>query len=370
MKTTRTTEPSNNAQSATETANKQHPKDIEPQKPANDVLEFIGKLAHQDDNELTFSPKLTRIEVRAKLLQILREQGINRPTKCIYCGHEHVHSKGLLKDGRRRWLCCKCHRSFNDFSGTVFSYINKINEMVKYLETDFFLGTALLTAADTLDVDARTVFAWRHKLGTALRKQLGDLPDKFVSVVEFFEEISLKGAHHAPGRVYKNPKVNIEKLYGQRYVNGFVSTDDTEHYSIRLMSYGATINNNIGERFLKKCVRANKRIVVSPMGSLAKVGEGLKRGKRRIERCRKEGGALCEKWKDLANSRTFFQITQIWGIKFHGVATKYLNNYYATISWITTHFREPNWLKKFLQELLSNRDAVREYNYLRFLKLE
>lgn len=335
----------------------------------DDLLNFVAELAQRDAAELAFSYKLTRSELRALLLQEQQELTQNRPIKCVHCGHEHLHSKGHYHDGRRRWLCLKCHRSFNDFTGTIFGYIHKINEMVKYLETDFFNGTAVATVADKLDVDPRTVFAWRHKLATALRKLLNNLPDEFISIIEFFKKISLKGSHHKPGNNYKKTTVKIKKLNGQRFVNGFASTDDGEHCSIRLMTYGTAITNKAGERFLKRCVRGEKRVVVSSMSRLLKIGAGLKRGKRRIEVGKGEEG-FCHKWKSLANSRKILHIAQSWGMKFRGVATKYLNNYFATISWIATHFREPNWLKKLLQLLLSNRAAVREYTRLRDLKLE
>lgn len=342
----------------------------EPQKSLIDVLNFTSKLASSKRKKFVFSMKLTKSELRTKLQQIQHEHQNKRPKKCVHCGHEHLHSKGHYRDGRRRWHCTKCHRSFNDFTGTVLGNIHKIKEMVRYIETDFFQGTAVHKAAEKLQVDERTIFAWRHKIGSALQHLLGILPNECVSVVDFSQEISLKASHHTPKTNYKNPKVKIESLNGEHFINGFVTTDDGGHFNIQLVCFGNKVTDKVGEHFLKRCVWTKKRVIVSEQSKLAELGQGLKRGKRRIVVKGHGGGALCEQWKNLESPRLFFYISQFWGMKFRGVATKYQNNYYATISWITTHFCESNWLENLLSELLSNRDAVRKYQELRNLKLE
>lgn len=333
------------------------------------VLDFVADIARRSPEELFFPSMMTNDDIREKMQLIRQDYMQKRPIKCPRCGCEKVHSKGNYRNGRKRWLCTKCKRSFNDFTGTVFGYIHKLDEMTTYLETDFFLGTAVQTAADELHVDHRTVFAWRHKFATALKNLLGKLPNEFVSVVEFFQKISLKGSHHQPGNQYKNPKVKIMKLKGERFVNGFACTDDNHRCSIQLMSFGTSIKDRIGERYLKQNVRAKKRVVVASDGKLAMISKGLKRGRGRIER-EGRGKAFCDNWKNLEAPNTFFNITKCWRMKFRGVATKYQDNYFATISWIAAHFQDDNWLIKLLQELLSNCNAVREYNILKNLKLE
>lgn len=52
-------------------------------------------------------PLLTRIAEGEQVPEL------KAPSKCPWCGSSYVVKKGHDLDGKQRWMCCLCRRTFN-----------------------------------------------------------------------------------------------------------------------------------------------------------------------------------------------------------------------------------------------------------------
>lgn len=110
---------------------------IEQNKFINDILDLINK-----NNE--------------------KKQVLNKLHFCPYCNSHRIVGNGKYKD-RRRYVCKSCGKSFNDYSGTILSYIqdkDKFNLFAKNL----LLGKSIRESANELNISPNTSFLWRKKI--------------------------------------------------------------------------------------------------------------------------------------------------------------------------------------------------------------
>lgn len=319
----------------------------------------------QEMSRMTKENASTAGEVRKSICAKIKSLHKKKPIECPHCKCEKVYSKGRYKGGHR-YSCTRCGKSFNDLTGTAFHGIRKLDLMLEFMETDFFNGTAVRKVGAKMGIDHRTVFFWRHKIDSALLKLEIDLPEEIIAVHEMSRRISLKGSRHEPGMRYADEEVKIWELHGATHVAGMCAVDNGNHTRVLSINTGRRIDEFIGGLIMKKWLKAGKRVVVGRFGVMYGVGSGRRRVVEALER----GGAYYERWRNLERAEDSFHVALVWGMKFHGVATKYLNNYYAIISWYLEHYQEINWFDNLLTSVLLNRNTTTNYRKKKKLKVE
>lgn len=330
------------------------------------VFKLLGELTEGKSLKEFFKEKDWGQELRQLSIKM---QG-NHPIKCKHCGHEKVRSKGLYKGGRR-YTCNKCGKTFNDLTGTAFAGIHKMEQMMEFFETDFFNGTAVRIVSNRMELDHRTVFYWRHKLATALKFLTEEMSASIVSMVEITKKINLKGSMHKSGQRYQHdPEIDVWEWHDQRFISGVVANDLGHNSYMRIVEVGGRLDELKSAALLRRWVGERKRVVVPQGGVMKRVMGRLRRGKRRVVEAVERGGGVCDRWKNLSNARAILDVALNWGIKFHGVATKYLDNYCSIISWFVAHFDERNWFEKLLEKILLNRNVTDEYRKRKKVKVE
>lgn len=330
-------------------------------KKTQEVLKTLTELTNPETPTESF-PHDTRKQICKKINELRKLV----PLQCPHCKNEKVHSKGRYRGGFR-YSCPHCGKSFNDLTGTAFHAIRKLDQMVEFMETDFLNGTAVRKVGARMGLDHRTIFFWRHKVDTAILNLAPNLPDDFISVIETRCKISLKGSRHESGTTYADKEVEIWKLHGATHMAGICATDNNNHTRMLCLNTGRSLDELFGKLILKRWVREGKRVVVEKLSVMS--GE-VGRGKRRVVEAVGREGAHCERWKNLERAKDCHDVALIWGMKFHGVAMKYLNHYYAIISWYLEHRHEKNWFDNLLTSVLLNHDAAKSYRKIKKLKVE
>lgn len=84
--------------------------------------------------------------------------------ECHYCAGDKINKNGKTKQGRQRYICKECGKSFSDMTGSPLSYTKKpIDKWIKYTLC-IKEGFSLRKISEILDINLTTSFHWRHKI--------------------------------------------------------------------------------------------------------------------------------------------------------------------------------------------------------------
>jgi transposase-like protein len=115
---------------------------------------------------LTSSQKLDIIEkLKLEIIdetKILSQRQLVVIHKCSNCESENIIKFGQY-NGKNRYKCKDCQKTFSDFTGTSVSYIKKKNLWLKSLEL-MLENKSIREMSKILEVSTKTVFEWRHKI--------------------------------------------------------------------------------------------------------------------------------------------------------------------------------------------------------------
>lgn len=115
---------------------------------------------------------------------------------CPHCSGVHIRKNGHSYDGRQRYICVDCHRTFNSSTKTLLAGTHKETARWENYINCMFEEKSLRVSARECGISLPTAFAWRHKILDSLRCRLGR--EKVGGVVEADEtyvNVSYKGNH-------------------------------------------------------------------------------------------------------------------------------------------------------------------------------
>ena len=123
--------------------------------------------------------------VGGRLNNEMRETRFKDGFECPHCSSEHVVRFGRY-NGRQRYRCKCCNKTFTDTTNTVLYRTRKGDEWNEWITlVDYMLkGYSLRKSAEIVGVTWVTLFYWRHKLLNTL-KQLDF--EQFQGIVEVDE---------------------------------------------------------------------------------------------------------------------------------------------------------------------------------------
>ncbi|MBP1673342.1 MAG: putative transposase, partial [Bacteroidetes bacterium] len=72
------------------------------------------------------------------------------------------------RKGVQYYLCKKCHKNFNEFTGTTVSYLKK-KDILKPFIRSMLSGDSLYICSKRHHIAIQTAFNWRHKIIAAFK---------------------------------------------------------------------------------------------------------------------------------------------------------------------------------------------------------
>jgi len=113
-------------------------------------------------------------EAITALKGIKQQADDDKPTaNCPHCESDIVVKNGL-KDGKQRFLCRRCGKTYGESTNTVAYYSHNSETVWKQVISDTVEGVSIERTAESLDLTHQTVFTMRHKILMAL--ELDDPP--------------------------------------------------------------------------------------------------------------------------------------------------------------------------------------------------
>ena len=257
------------------------------------LKEFINayhKLSYSD-RVVFYSTVTNNVDINADNLQdFLTKNRITEECKCVYCSGKHIVKNGTRKDGVQTYICRDCGKSFSASSNSITSRTRKkISIWAKYLKCMIDKKT-LNESADECGISLRTAFVWRHKILDAI-KEVAEKTylEGVVEADETFFNVSYKG-NHSKSNTFTMPR-KAHKRGGSVHTKGLCSTLCTDHEKAYL-DFAKKKQINL----IQMKVECNTLDVNNRMFGIQRIN-------------------------------AYHSRLQGFIKKFHGVATKYLDNY-------------------------------------------
>ena len=126
---------------------------------------------------------------------------------CPHCGSTHFVKNGR-GDGKQRYLCRDCRKSFVEFTGTILASSKKdLSVWANYVHC-MIEKYPLRRCAKECGITLQTAFLWRHKILDALQNMMSEVTlDGVVEADETFMNISDKGNH----KNFKLPRKSFKR---------------------------------------------------------------------------------------------------------------------------------------------------------------
>jgi transposase-like protein len=245
---------------------------------------------------------------------------------CPYCKSHNCVGNGNYY-GRKRYYCKECKKTFNDLTNTPFEGFRDLEKVKKYMHC-MIEGMSIREAARCVEISVPTSFAWRHKLLKHIEKLAAPRMKNVKEVKEVKVPFSAKGQKKPVANSLKKAKVSMV----------FVA-DRTGK-----LDSGSELNYN------KVTNEIFNRLIITQNEDTCYVKKNQKQ-LRKLD-CENSINKLMAQTSSLEIVNLSIKKWELWSKRFHGVATKYLNNYLHWFDFLTNSITKIDQRSCFVNLLL------------------
>jgi transposase-like protein/flagellar hook-basal body complex protein FliE len=256
---------------------------------------------------------------------------------CPHCQSRQFVGVGKQK-GVQRFKCKSCSKYFSETTGKFLYCLKKRERLTRYLNC-FLAGLSIRESAKICDISIQTSFTWRHKLLAAFQKIASSEFEQIIAMEGTEESFSTKGQRrkkhdYSSESIAINKEVEPTSSVNEKKLK-FEGSDAPKTVGVlHVIDWqGNLMMKVVGDSKIKKrdfdrilsgklnkveviCAKADRSITAFVRGSDVDYVRS-RQGRVRKAEC---GYQITNVLKSVLNWRHFM-------IRFHGVATKYLQNY-------------------------------------------
>ena len=218
------------------------------------ILSAIKALPSDDQTRLII--ELTGKSSSQNFLSFRGDQLINKQVGCPHCSSLKYYRYGKDK-GSLRFKCKDCKRTFTEHTGTWVAGIHKKKLINDYLEL-MHQEKSLDKIKNTLSINKKTAFDWRHKILSSLEDVQKDTFNGIVESDETFFLQSNKGKKQDLRKARKRGGTSSSRGISNDQVAVIATSDRKGTVDMKVATLGrikkADIENAIGERIAKDSI--------------------------------------------------------------------------------------------------------------------
>lgn len=263
-----------------------------------------------------------RLTTRQALVVSNTAAPLPAPTACPHCraSADRLGSWGK-SHGLKRYRCKDCGRTFNALTGTSLAHLRKRNQWERYAEA-LIEGVSVREAAKRCGVDKNTAFLWRHRF---LHYAAGHRAEHEAGIVEadetFFLE-SFKGQRRLPRKARHRGGVAGKLGINAEQIPVLVVRDRSgQTADFRLAKLDAA---HVAAK-LQPLVDQDAILCTDSAGVYAAFARASGIAHRPINT--RQGHRIVDGVFHIQNVNAYDSRLKGWMRRFHGVVTKYLENY-------------------------------------------
>jgi transposase-like protein len=252
-----------------------------------------------------------------------------KPHKCPHCGNEKVVSNGSV-NGRKRYLCRGCKRSFGNFSETTLNDLKKSDKFLTYKNILFNEGLfPLRLMCKRVGISIQTSFDWRHKLMNSLSDD-GVLFTGETQLDDLWYNYNLKGRR---GLKYARKRGGSKKAGDNNFRVKVLTAANKNQTVMKVATIGRVSKSDI-DCSLGRYFDDKTKLVSDSHPSI--IGFAKDRELKHVFFKAKEHVAKTGENVQLVNSIAE-RLKKKLNVELRGVATKYLQNYANWFSFTETN---------------------------------
>jgi transposase-like protein len=150
-----------------------------------------------------------------KIYKLFRKIRWKNGCHCLFCGSNKIHKKGWHSrhEGCQRYKCLKCHRQFDDLTGTIFS--GRHQSVVVWVLYCYFMG--LNVSNSQIAQELGLCQSDSHAMGDAIRTEVYEKkPIVKLSGIAELDEVYIIAGHKGFPAAIKGRKPRRNRLKGAR----------------------------------------------------------------------------------------------------------------------------------------------------------
>jgi len=322
----------------------------------SNVLEYFENLDSESQNSLLSSLQKIKDSSDYGLLDRHVNQLNNKQGCCPHC-----ESLSYKKDGKdkqvQKYKCKACNRSFTAFTGTWLAHIHKKHLLTPYLKL-MQQGKSLDSIKQSLKINKKTAFDWRHKINASLSSIDGGTFKGITESDETFFLQSEKGSKKVERDSRKRGKSVKKKGLSDEQVAVIVSTDRKNTMDFKVACLGRISKTDITDAIGHKIEVST---ILCTDGHVSYKGFAIDNSlEHHVLRANLKQYVKQKKYH-IQHVNSMHSRLKNWIEKqLLGVSTKYLQNY---MNWfhIKEKYTEDNFIEKIIELSVSNIHATKEY---------
>lgn len=273
--------------------------------------------------------RLTRSQRKSVLAQLNAEESREAIVDELEQKHNHQcpHCRsGRLgrwgrQSGLQRFRCRDCGKCFNALTGTPLARLRRKERWADYSQA-LIEGLTVRKAAKRCGVAKSTSFRWRHRFLTALADLKATGLTGIVEADETYFPLSFKGSRHLPRPPHRRGHATHQRGTGEDQVPILVLRD--RHGATT--DFKLTVATQLEEAPVIGQVVASDAVLCTDGGASLK-GAARQAGIAHRAVNLSAGIRVLAGVYHIQNVNAYDSRLKTWMKRFHGVATKYLENY-------------------------------------------
>lgn len=317
------------------------------------IAELMSKMSKEDQKKLikqinNFIGAEKLNPTTLKVLECKRNIENKNGLKCPYCGENDIVGYGNY-NGRSRYKCKSCQRTFNELTGTPMAGSHYLGKWEKYLQ-HMIEGRSLRYIARELDIAVMTAFFWRHKILNAFERVGCDKLEGIVETDETFFLYSEKGNKHIYGRLPRKRGGKANKRgVSKEQVAVLASCDRMNHSVVGIACFGRISKDDV-ERVIGDYIDEDNIFCSDAHRSYTTFtkSHNIKHEPVNLSK----GERIRDKIYHIQNVNSYHSRLKRWMGRFNGVSTKYLSYYLSWFRILDKTKEQVNRTKDFLNNSL------------------
>ena len=282
------------------------------------ILERINQLSEEEKSQIINALK------QPKNMPNRYENGYI----CPYCGKFHIRKYGT-KNGKQRFICVDCKKTFMEYNNTVFFSTKKdFNVWLQYIDL-MMTGLSLAKIACKLHISVVTAFQWRHKILNAIKKfQKNTIISGIVEADETFSLESHKGKHFENIVGRKRGGVAQYRGLSHQQVGILVAIDRNKNVISEVYGRGRIKTSEV-EAILANKILENSLLITDSCAAYRKFAENHNIKLKQIPSNKHNLGKY-----NINTINSYHNGLKKFIREFNGISTRYLDNYLNWFKWI------------------------------------
>lgn len=263
-----------------------------------------------------------RLEGKASVDKIidLIEQAPNAELVCPYCNGTKLYRWGKASE-LQRYRCRHCNRTFNALTGTALARLHHKDKWLDY-ERSMIQGVSVRKAAIRCGIAKNTSFKWRHRFLRVPSIHQSSKMNGIVEADEMYFLESFKGQRHLTRAARKRGGKAAKRGTSKEQVPVLVVRDRHGETADRILR--GTSVKQVGTELIPLLSR-DVILCTDGMPAYRQITREAKIVHRPVNIA--AGKRVINDIYHIQNVNAYGSRLRQWTVKFHGVATRYLESY-------------------------------------------